>query len=137
MPSRDPAGLQFKSKIASIQEYSNFPESDNTLEPDEIDLQVREGFARHTLVGLNVFFVEMAKQLPDLLGIRTQDPMMVKNGLDPILLTDRAMLEQAANETARIGVSEIKKNGNTLNAKVSITSKVGHKFPSGVGFRRP
>ena len=31
---------------------------------EDIDLPVREGFARHTLVGLNVFLIKMAQQFP-------------------------------------------------------------------------
>jgi len=136
MKSSDPAAGLYQSKIASIQEYSNFPATENTLPPSEIDLKVREGFARHTLVGLNVFFVEMAQQFPDLLGLRTQDPMMVDLGLDPVLFTERAMLEQAASETAQIAITDLASDGKTLSATVTVTSQVGHKFPSGVGFRR-
>lgn len=136
MPSRDADGDPYVTKIASIQEYSNFPATDNVANPEDVDLEVREAFARHTLVGLNVFFVEMAKQFPDVLGIRTQDPMMVDRGLDPVLFTERAMLEQASAKTARVRVSDVEKNGGTLKVKVSVESDVGHKFPSGVSFRR-
>ncbi len=136
MPSRDSSGKPYESKIASIQEFSNFPETDYNLGPQDIDLPVREGFARHTLVGLNVFFLKMAQQFPDVLGIRTQDPMLVGAGLDPLLLSEQAMLDQASERTASIEVSEIKTDGGTLSATVTVTSKTGHKFPSGVGFRR-
>ncbi len=136
MPSRDANGKPYRSKIAAIQEYSNFPESDYNLGPKDIDLPVREGFARHTLVGLNVFFVKMAQQFPDVLGIRTQDPMLVSKGLDPLLLTEQAMLDQASERTASIEVGEIKTEGGKLSATVTVTSKTGHKLPSGVGFRR-
>lgn len=136
MPSQDDNGVPFKSKIAGIQEYSNFPQAEYNLEPEDIDLEVREGFARHTLVGLNVFFINMAQQFPDVLGIRTQDPMLVSRGLDPLLLTEQAMLDQASNDTATVTVEPPKWRGSTIHVTVAIESMVGHKFPSGVGFRR-
>ena len=43
---------------------------------EDIDLPVRDGFGQHTLVGLNVFLIKMAQQFPDILGIRTDDPML-------------------------------------------------------------
>lgn len=136
MPSKDAQGRPFRSKIASIQEHSNFPQAEHALGPEDLDLQVREGFARHTLVGLNVFFIKMAQQFPDVLGLRTQDPMLVSKGLDPLLLTEQAMLDQASNATAQIAIGDVRATGDTLGATVTITSLTGHKFPSGVGFRR-
>ncbi len=136
MKSSDPQTGLFKSKIASIQEKSNFPATENTLPAADIDLPVRPGFARHTLVGLNVFFNEMAQQFPSVLGIPTQDPMMGSLGLAPLLLTEQEMLRQAAEDTARVSVSDLRLNGRKLSARVSIESLAGHRFPSGVGFRR-
>ncbi|GAB6039573.1 hypothetical protein [Endothiovibrio diazotrophicus] len=136
MASGDQHG-KFRSKIASIQEFSNFPEAEHRLPKEEIDLQVREGFAKHTLVGLNLFLVEMFKQFPEVLGVSEQDPMLGSKGLSPIQLTARAMEEQAAHATATIqvvGKPTIAKG--QLAATVAIASLTGHKFPSGVGFRR-
>jgi mono/diheme cytochrome c family protein len=136
MPSRDASGKPFRSKIAGIQEYSTFPEAEYNLGPADIDLPVRDGFAKHTLVGLNLFLIKMAQQFPDVLGIRTQDPMLTSTGLDPLLYTEQAMLDQAVNTTAAITVANLRNDGRTLDATVTITNKSGHKFPSGVGFRR-
>jgi len=136
MPSRDAQGVAFSSKIAGIQEYSNFPQAEYNLGPEDLDLAVREGFARHTLVGLNVFFIKMAQQFPDVLGIRTQDPMLVTRGLDPLLLTEQRMLDQASSRTATVTVGAVERDEQMLRAQVRIDSEVGHKFPSGVGFRR-
>jgi Cytochrome P460 len=135
MPSKDASGKPNRSKIAGIQERSNFPQAEYAQAPEDIDLPVREGFAYHTLVGLNVFLVKMAQQFPDVLGLRTQDPMLGKKGLDPLLFTEQAMLDQASHSTARIALATERKDGK-LQANVKIQSDVGHKLPSGVGFRR-
>ena len=136
MPSRDADGHPYRSKIASIQEYSNFPQAEHTLPPEEIDLPVRSGFASHVLVGLNSFLIKMAQQFPELMGIRTQDPMLTKKGVDPLLFTEKAIDHQAAERTAAIAVESVRMTESALEASVRVTNKTGHKFPSGVGFRR-
>ena len=136
MPSKTAAGDPFRSKIASIQEYNNFPEAENTLAPKDIDLPVRSGFAKHTLVGLNLFLLKMAGKFPDLFGIPTQDPMLTTDGVNPISATEAAMIDQAATRTATVKVSDLKLEAGDLSAKVTVTNLAGHKLPSGVGFRR-
>jgi hypothetical protein len=64
--------------------------------------------------------------------------MLVAKGLDPLLLTEQKMLDQASSATATIKVSDIAidERAGVLRATVTIESATGHKFPSGVGFRR-
>ena len=136
MPNKDVYGNPYRSKIAAIQEYSNFPQGEHTLTPEEIDLPVRSGFGKHTLVGLNVYLLKMAWQFPDILGIRKSDPMLTSTGIDSIPTAENAMLDQAVNKTATVTVAEVRNENDALSARVTVINKVGHKFPSGVGFRR-
>ena len=106
------------------------------LPPQEIDLPVRSGFGKHTLVGLNVYLLKMAWQFPDILGIRKSDPMLTSTGIDSIPTAENAMLDQAVNKTATVTVAEVRNENGALSARVTVINKVGHKFPSGVGFRR-
>ena len=136
MPTKSTDGTPYRSKIASIQEYSGFPQTEWTLPPSEIDLPVRSGVSKHTLVGLNVFLVKMARQFADILGLRPGDPMLGDIGVDPTATAESAILEQAQQNTATIAVDQVRIEDAVLNARVKVTSKVGHKFPSGVAFRR-
>jgi hypothetical protein len=137
MPSRHADGTPIVSKIAAIEEYGNYPQTDYRLDAKEIDLPLREAYAQHTLVGLNLFLIEMAQQFPQVFGIRSEDPGLGGTNLAPLQVTENAILDQAANTTAKVSVDPAWDAAtSTLAATVSIDNLVGHKFPSGVGFRR-
>lgn len=136
MTHKDETGHPLASKIASIQEHGNFPQAENTLPRSDIDLPTREGFAKHILVGLNLIFVKMAQQFPAILGVPNLDPMLVSGAVPPLASTEHEMLAQAAKRTATVEVTDLKTKDDGLDATVKITNLTGHKFPSGVGFRR-
>jgi hypothetical protein len=141
-PERDP-DKQFVSKIATIQEKTNYPKTDNTLPAEEIDLERRQGFARHTLAGLNVFFMSMVKQFPHVLGLpgdaaafMGQDPLGETTSLPYIDRTLQQMQANAENRTATVSILSAEVDDGALRSQVRVVNGVAHKFPSGVGFRR-
>ena len=136
MPSKDADGKPLRSKIAGILEVNNFPQVENRLPAAELDLPVREGYAKHLLVGLNLFLVKMADQFPDLLGTATQDPMLGRHGMSPIAVTEQAIVDQALHRSIDIAVTSLTQSDGTLTATVNVQNRTGHRFPSGVGFRR-
>lgn len=122
--------LEFK--IANTQDQ-DFPEADGVSPPEEITVLPRKDYSRHTLSGINVFALEFFKQYPDILGVRTKSFMTgLENGLDNSIANS---LEVAAN-SATLEVLQSDLNGSNLEAELKITNLAGHRFPSGVGFRR-
>jgi hypothetical protein len=76
----------------------------------------------------------MFDQFDELLGVRKADFMSGSSeGLANAL---RGVDEVASTQTADLEVQEATWKGDSLEAAFKITSKVGHRFPSGVGFRR-
>ena len=124
-----------KFKIATIEEATDYPEADFRLPPEDIDLQAREGFVRHTLLGANIFLLEMFRQFPTALGIPTQDPMLGTKGQQSLITATESMISQINSHVAKIDI-KTSLAGGKLNTDVRVTNVTGHKFPSGVGFRR-
>ncbi len=121
------------TRIAVIQDQS-YPDAENLAEHEELKVRLRkEGYARHNFRGLNVFLLEMFNQFDDILGVRKYDFMTGSQADIPHAIDD--FVRQARNETADLSV-EASVEGQQLTAKVLVKNKVGHRFPSGVGFRR-
>ena len=120
------------TQIASIQD-ATLPEVENLLPVEDVTVPFREGYRRHSFVGLNVFMVEMLRQFPDEMGMGMTDPMTyATNGAQ---LSIDTMALQAANETADVSLTLTPGYGG-LVANVTVANKTGHRLPSGVGFRR-
>ncbi len=131
-----------KFRIASIED-DTFPFVDNRAPDSEITLKTRGGqkdqppYSRHSLHGINLFAQKMFSQYWDSLGIRTTDPMATfGNPQSGIATNESSVLEMASKETAQVDIMTVKPTRGGIEATVKITNLAGHKFPSGVGFRR-
>ena len=124
-------------RIANIED-NTYPYVDDRLPDSDITLQNRTEYARHTLVGINLFVQEMFLQFSDLLGIRTTDPMLMNPSttVQGLTLAEQATIDLARKETAKVEVMSMKKTATDLEVKVRIKNNAGHSFPSGVSFRR-
>ena len=80
-----------------------------------------------------MFLVEMFNQFDDVLGVRKVDYM---TGTEQIPHAKANFLLTAAKKTAQLDVETAAVSDRELHATVKVQSLVGHRFPSGVGFRR-
>ncbi len=124
---------QIVTRIATIQD-TTYPDAENLTSYENLEVRVREsGYRRHNFSGLNAFLLEMVKQYDEVLGVRKNDFMTgsrmdVDNAIENFKLI-------AQTQTAQSKLSA-EKTADKLLADVNIQSLVGHRFPSGVGFRR-
>ena len=125
---------QLKTRIAAVQD-ATYPDAENLAPHKDLDVRLREtGYRRHNFGGLNVFLVEMFNQFDDVLGVRKTDFMTgSKQGLPHAV---ESMAKTAREDTATVQVAAGTDGPNKLTAKVVVTNKTGHRFPTGVGFRR-
>lgn len=133
------------TKIAVIED-DTYPAATNRDELDKITVTYRSiGFRRHELVGLNGFLLEMFNfyMVPSpldgddynhILGVRKTDYMSSLTNDLPNAIGN--MVQQAQTLTASIGTQIVKASGRELIADVTVQNQTGHRFPSGVGFRR-
>jgi len=133
--------------IATVQD-DQYPAVEHRLPADKVQVRFRDsGFVRHQLQGLNLPLLEMFSQFMqdskagqknfpynEVLGVRQNDFMLTVNADLPNAID--AFVEQAQNTTAAITIAPISTSNGKLVANVTVTNKTGHRFPSGVGFRR-
>jgi hypothetical protein len=122
-----------KERIAVIED-STYPAVYSRVPDEQIRVRKRnKGFARHTLLGLNAFLLEMFSQFNDILGVRTNDYMSASTSGLPNAISN--YIQQAQSQSAKIEVCATRRDRN-IDATVTVTNLTGHRLPSGVGFRR-
>jgi mono/diheme cytochrome c family protein len=136
-----------QTAFADVQD-DTYPAAENTAPFDQIRARFRDkGFVRHQFQGLNVFLLEMFNQFMtpdsttpkpnysnDILGVRKSDYMSTLSNDLPNAIAN--FVQTAQYDAAMISVSEPTIDSRMLSAEVTVTNKTGHRFPSGVGFRR-
>lgn len=130
-----PADTPLAFKIANIED-NTYPEAQNRLPDEDITLAVRTPYSRHTLVGLNVFVLEMFQQFPEILGIDLTDPNVPNNTMASLLLASQESAKLGQQHSATVEIPSVRRTADALEASVVVTNLAGHKLPSGVGFRR-
>ncbi len=129
----DESGKPIKNtQIANVQDQS-YPEADHLAPFDSLFVARRDTFHRHTLLGINQFGLEMFNQFDSILGIYKLDYMTGSPVIPQAIHSSQVL---ATQNTADVEVLSLSQKGTKVDAEVKVTSKVGHRFPSGVGFRR-
>lgn len=123
-----------RTKFAVIEDQ-DLPQADHRMGLDKIRVRFREsGFVRHELLGANAFVLEMFRQRNEVLGVRLGDFMSgIDTGL-PSAISN--VVRQVQRLTATIDVNVRGAEAGKVVADVTVANLTGHRFPSGVGFRR-
>jgi len=127
-------------KIANIED-NTFPHFQFQAPDVDITLKVRDPYPRHTLLGINVFALEMFGQFRTELGLYDHDPYLPGADLDKVASGQETAIKSSleiAKTTAEVSIVSATKNqaDGTLHADVLVKNLTGHSLPSGVGFRR-
>jgi mono/diheme cytochrome c family protein len=131
-----------EQKIAIIED-EGYPEAEHAVPLEDRTVQVRKDFSRHELVGANAFLLQMFESFKEalagqyfngVLGVRIADYMSgsttdLQDAIDNIT-------QQAQERTARVTAVAQAVGPGQIQADLAVTSLVGHRLPSGVGFRR-
>ncbi|HEV2965045.1 MAG TPA: hypothetical protein VG649_24690 [Candidatus Angelobacter sp.] len=129
-----------QTRIAVTQDLT-YPEADHLAKPDQLNVRYRQdGYRRHELLGTNGFLLQMflkpvnAQDNNEILGVRLPD--YFTGFLDDLKDAAANVVTQAQTITADVQVTNREGLRGVLTVDVTVTNKTGHRFPSGVGFRR-
>jgi len=135
MPT-DYKGHKLSYKIANIED-NTFPPVAFRAPDKDITMQLRDPFYRHTLLGINLFAMEMFGQFRTYLGLYQTDPML-PNPDQTVSSHDTAIASSVdlAGKSAEVNIVSAAKSSKSLDIDVQVANLAGHSLPSGVGFRR-
>ncbi len=126
-------------QIANVED-GTFPIVATRDKPDNITLDARSPFRRHTLTGINLFTMQLFQQFSTLLGLFPGDPYIT---IPPSIFSpvDRITLAQSeayalSQKSVAVSIAPPVEKDGTLTVKVNVKNLAGHSLPSGVGFRR-
>jgi mono/diheme cytochrome c family protein len=124
------------TRIALVQD-GTYPQSSNMANPGDVNARYRKtGFRRHELLGLNAFLLEVFKQNPGVMGVRLSDYMTgTSSDIEAAIANVVTQAQTTTNGTATVSVAAHVESGKLI-ADVTVSNLTGHRFPSGVGFRR-
>lgn len=129
-------GKQIVTKTANIED-DTFPPVDHRAPDAQLKMTLRDTFSRHSLNGINIFALEIFDQNPWALGVSQRNNLLpdpkAKSGFE---VAKESALRLAQEQTARVEILSAKRENGKLVAAVRVTNLAGHKFPSGVAFRR-
>lgn len=136
-------GAELAFQVANIED-STFPRvpeigMQTSLPADQLILENRTFYARHQLLGINPFALEMFDQFRTDLGLFQFDGLLPpedqKTALGQKTAVEGAVI-LAQTATAQVTFDSATKNGGQLTADVRVQNLAGHNLPSGVSFRR-
>ncbi len=132
-PALDVSVPAIQTRIALVED-DTYPQAEQLAPLDDITVRWRtSGFRRHELLGLNAFLLRTFQTNPDALGVRLGDYM--SGSTTDLHDAIGFVLQQARQQTATVDLRARVENGMLL-ADVGVANLTGHRFPSGVGFRR-
>lgn len=133
-------------EIANI-ESDLYPKVAYRAPDPDIRLQNGDGlqakhYARHRLLGINLFVHEMFQQFHELLGVDPVDPDAPDHTVLDLLNAKQSIIEHAIGDPPTVSVEicgfseKSDPTTRTLTTDVLVINNAGHKFPTGAGFRR-
>ncbi len=133
MPNRSGGPQELEFKIANIQDQ-DFPETDNLAPAEDIQVFPRGDYRRHLLMSINTYALTLFQNYPDILGVRIKSFFTGRDaGLQQAINNS---VDGALNQSVRLDILDTSRAGNVITSRVQVRNIVGHRLPSGVGFRR-
>jgi hypothetical protein len=138
LPDSPLDSLRKSSQIIANVESAYLPDLDNRAADKKITPTAKHDYPRHTLVGMNLFMNQMFQQFPLLLGNSARNAGGMPTAHAPLVLAEKEMKTLAREGSVDLAISPATSDipDHMYGFDVLVTNKVGHKFPSGVGFRR-